>query len=202
MGLLLKAYSASGTATAKIAALGSVKDFNVVQAKNLLGKACPVWDAELIASAGNKGVDARKLRQSELQGTIAQLEGDWYGYKRKIQATVAAAVIASASLPASLNDVVKPVMESIKKEPSAVLQVGSMWFVSSATYVFSCPKFDVIELVRLHFTHKNSFPFLLSLSHSQRHSATALARLLRLCKDREKCPNGKIVKNLIEYLCR
>jgi hypothetical protein len=38
VGLLLKAYSASGTSTSKIATLGSVKDFNVVQSKNLLSK--------------------------------------------------------------------------------------------------------------------------------------------------------------------
>lgn len=157
VGLLLKAYSASGVSTAIVTAVGSIKSFNVVSSKELLGKHCTAWDADLKGRGINKGLEARKLRCNELQSTIVNLEADWHGYKRKIQSMVAAAVVASTRLPPTLNSVIKPIMESIKKEPSAVVQ---------------------------------------------RNSATALARLLQLCRAREKCPNDKIIKNVFAGLCK
>lgn len=156
VGLLLKAYSASGIPTATIASVGSIKSFNVVNSKDLLHKHCAAWDSQ-IGSRDGKRMDARKLRCNELQNTINTLEVEWHDYKRMIQSTIAGAVVATGQLPPTLNSIIKPIMESLKKERSVV---------------------------------------------AQGNSALALARLLRLCKMREKCPNAKIVTNVFSALCK
>eukprot|EP00041_Stephanoeca_diplocostata_P038978 m.1575863 g.1575863 ORF g.1575863 m.1575863 type:complete len:1877 (-) comp25308_c0_seq54:5766-11396(-) len=126
VSLLLQAYSVAGVDVPRIAAVGKAKDFTVAAVNTLLTTTCPSWDTLLNASGnGHKNLGARRVRGSELRDTVQALQDGWHLRKRLVQAAVAGAVIASGTLTPSLNAVIKPLMESVKREAQLLAQEQS-----------------------------------------------------------------------------
>ena len=154
---VLQAYSKCGTSTTEISAQGQPGQFDVNTALQLANEICVRWDADLVARGVSKGLAMRQDRRAELRNVIEALQQQWIGNKRMIQGASASAIVATNVLPATITPIIKPLMDSIKKETRAM---------------------------------------------TQQLCGEALGRVLLLARAREKCPNGKIVKNLAGILCR
>ena len=154
---VLQIYSKCGTSTTEISAQGQPGQFGVNTALQLANETCARWDADLVNRGGNKGLAVRQDRRAELRNVIEALQQQWIGNKRMIQGASAAAIVATNVLPAAITPIIKPLMDSIKKEKQAM---------------------------------------------TQQLCGEALSRVLLLARTREKCPNGKIVKNLASILCK
>lgn len=155
---LVQVYSKCGILTTDISKIGSLSNFSVVQANELLVSICPKWDNDL-ASRGqaNKGQQIRIDRQKELRNVLHDLQTGWQSTRNMIQGASAAAVAATGLLPEKISPIIKPLMDSIKTE---------------------------------------------KLVPAQEICASALSKVLMMARSREKCPNGKVIKNLTNILCQ
>lgn len=88
--------------------------------------------------------------------TAQQMQKDQISLTTRVQSSLATFLVRLDQLPEKLNPVIRPLMESIRREESPLLQG---------------------------------------------ESADSLVHLMGSCVDRNPCPNGKIVRNLLTYLC-
>lgn len=102
-----------------------------------------------------KLVDLIEERRRSLHSSFVNMTGELSTYNTYTQAALAGATICIRSLPEKLNPVVKPIMESLKREENEILQ---------------------------------------------KLSADFLVYMLDQLRDRQPCPNAKIVTNLSKML--
>lgn len=94
-------------------------------------------------------------RRKSIQGAVSQTSSDQYMLSISTLAALSGATVMFRSLPEKLTPVVKPLMESIRREKD---------------------------------------------EHLQRLTAEHLAQLLKQCRERNPCPNDKILVNLCTFL--
>ncbi|XP_054706279.1 TATA-binding protein-associated factor 172-like [Uloborus diversus] len=103
-----------------------------------------------------KVIETLEERRKSLLKTVTQTSHDQAALNVMVQSAIAGALVSLKYLPEKLNPIIRPLMDSIKREENELLQVAS---------------------------------------------AHHLVNLMELCISRNNCPNLKIIKNLVNFLC-
>lgn len=103
-----------------------------------------------------KVLESLEEKRRSLLRTAQQMQKDQVSLTTRVQSLLSTFLVRLDQLPEKLNPVIRPLMESIRREESVLLQ---------------------------------------------EESADSLVHLMGSCVTRNPCPNGKIVRNLLTYLC-
>lgn len=124
---VLQAYSEAGVSIEAIAAQGPPIQFTVDKAAELVRTTCKSWETALKSTDNKQG---RIGRCERLFSTLGHLDNEWHAANRRIRGTVASALVLGGSLPPKLTDLIKPLVDSLKKEHHRLLQNYSAIAVS------------------------------------------------------------------------